>query len=300
MATTQTEAVPVANAVEDIDVQAAFVAEASSSFCPKGHALKYERAAAGTCDGCHAKVAEGKLVSNCGDCNWYLCTTCTPIVSCPSGHQLHTQAAMQGYCDGCSKKVKQGSLVSACQECNWYICPDCQPLMECPKGHALKLWVSQVSGHCDGCGAQTAQGEAVADCRECNYFLCASCHPQSSTRPSELPEEATSLPKCPQGHDVLPSLAGSNCSCDKCSQKIRPGSLASNCSHCNWSLCAECHPIRQCMKGHQLEARQATKGNCDGCGKKVLENQSVLDCRQCNWYLCGTCHMAPVRAIGGA
>lgn len=266
-----------------------------------GHTLKYARAPQGTCDGCLAKVSKGALVSDCRECNWYLCTSCTPIVTCPSGHKLHTQAAVQGRCDGCDKTVAQGTLVMGCTDCNWYLCNDCQALMECPLGHDLKPWVSQVNGRCDLCKKPTKQGDLVADCRECNWFLCASCHPQLTAKPmEEVGDVATPLPQCPQGHSAIPMMAGENCSCDTCSQRIREGQLASYCKECNWALCAECHPIRQCKQGHKLEARQAKKGSCDGCGRKVLENQSVLECRRCNWYLCGSCHLPPATARAGA
>lgn len=288
-----------------VDIQGAPAAEENaqavvvpqSRTCPAGHTLKYDRAPAGTCDGCLGKVKQGSLVSDCRECNWYLCTICTPIIKCPSGHALVAQAVIAGKCDGCSKSVAQGTLVMNCQECNWYLCKKCQALTQCPTGHELKPWASQTSGKCDLCSKPTKQGELVADCRDCNWFICAACHPQL-TAPEKLDVErgaAMPLPKCPQGHDVLPALAGANCACDKCSAKIRHGSLASNCSLCNWALCAECHPIRQCKQGHRLEARQAVAGKCDGCGKKVLENQSVMDCRRCNWYICGSCHMSPAR-----
>jgi len=285
---------------EAMSPAAADASTLSERSCPKEHALKYERAVAGTCDGCLGKVAEGKLVSNCSECNWYLCTTCTPILACPGGHQLHAQPAKPGSCDGCSKAVKQGKLVMGCSECNWYLCNSCQALMECPQGHALKPWASEVAGQCDRCAAPVKEGELVADCRECNWYICAKCHPQLNA-PEEVADVdrsvPTSLPKCAQGHDLLPCLAeSSNCSCDKCCRKIRKGGIASHCKVCNWSLCGECQPIRQCLNGHKLEARQAVKGSCDGCGKAVRENQSVMDCRRCNWYLCGSCHMAPAAA----
>jgi len=268
--------------------------------CPKGHTMKYARAVAGTCDGCLGKVSKGKLVTNCSECNWYLCTTCTPILACPSGHQLHVKPAKLGSCDGCAKAVKESTLVMSCSECNWYLCNDCQALMECPQGHALKPWESEVAGRCDRCATPTKQGELVADCRECNWFICAACHPQLHA-PAEVGDVdrsvAEPLPQCPQGHSLLPCQAeSSNCACDKCCRKIRKGGLASHCNVCNWSMCGECQPIRQCLNGHRLEARQATKGRCDGCQKTVLENQSVMECRRCNWYLCGSCHMAPASA----
>merc|ERR1719277_2299661 len=69
--------------------------------CPKGHRLTIARVPAGSCDGCTSRVPEGQLVSSCSDCNWYLCTTCSPITRCPEGHELHLGAAVQGRCDGC-------------------------------------------------------------------------------------------------------------------------------------------------------------------------------------------------------
>lgn len=272
--------------------------------CPAGHVLKYAHATDGTCDGCRSKVSEGQLVSDCRECNFYLCTTCTPIVACPSGHQLHVEPALPGKCDGCGKSVAGGSLVMNCRECNWYLCTSCQSPMQCPSGHMLKPWACQVSGKCDLCAKPTKEGEVVADCRECNWFLCVACHPQLTAKPTAEHSDAekvkkataTPLPKCPQGYDAVPAIAGPGCSCDKCGQKIREGSMASHSSHSNWSLCAECHPIRQCKQGHKLEAKQAVAGKCDGCGRCVHENQSVLECNQCNWYICGACHMPPARS----
>lgn len=304
MAAAMEQRAAIAPDTTPVDSADTLTAISESRSCPAGHALKYAQAPGGACDGCLAKVPEGSLVSDCRQCNWYLCTTCTPITTCPGGHQLGTQPAMAGKCDGCTKQVPQGALAMNCSECNWYLCTSCQALMQCPKGHALKPWASQVSGQCDLCTASVKKGDVVADCRECNWFLCEACHPQLTTKASEQlaavdHTTASPLPQCPQGHDAVPAMAGPGCSCDKCGHKIRQGGLASHCTQCNWALCAECHPIRQCKQGHKLEAMQApAAGVCDGCGKRVHENQSVLDCRQCNWYLCGACHLPP--AAGGA
>merc|ERR1719336_1443213 len=78
-----------------------------SKQCPKGHALSYAPASAGVCDRCLGWVPEGQLVSVCQDCNWYLCTRCTPITECPQGHSLCAAAAPEGKCDGCGRKVEQ-------------------------------------------------------------------------------------------------------------------------------------------------------------------------------------------------
>jgi len=298
-AATTIEATMEATSVADVPVAHAHTIAPRS--CPAGHALKYARATKGNCDGCGSKVSEGQLVSDCRECNYYLCTTCTPITACPRGHQLRVEPALPGKCDGCSKGVAGGSLVMSCRECNWYLCTGCQSLMQCPTGHALKPWASQVNGKCDLCAKPTKQGEVVADCRECNWFLCDACHPQLTVKAIAEPREAqkapvSPLPKCSKGHDAIPTRAGPGCSCDKCGYKIRQGSMSSYCAECNWALCAECHPIRQCKLGHKLEAGQAVAGTCDGCGKHLHENQHVLDCKQCNYYLCGTCHMPTARA----
>jgi len=296
MVVEQDTALAVTEAVVEKEVVAR-TDERAAMTCRKGHVLQYAPAPKGTCDGCRAPVPQGKLVSDCRECNYYLCTSCTPISTCPKGHEIRTGVAMAGKCDGCSAKVSSGALVMECKECNWYLCKRCQPPTQCPKGHGLKLWACQVTGKCDLCKVSTKQGQQVMDCRECNWFLCAACHPTPRPRvEEETPIEP--LPQCPQGHNAIPVAARPGRICDRCEKAIRPGAMLSECFSCNFHICASCHPIRQCKVGHTLEARTAVKGTCDGCGKKVETNQSVLDCRHCNYYLCGSCHMPPAR--GGA
>lgn len=267
---------------------------AKAKVCPQGHALILAPAVAGSCDCCGRTVSEGQPVSECRECNWYFCALCAPITECPKGHTLRMSAAMEGKCDGCNRPVSHGTVVSDCRTCNWYLCRGCQPLTTCFAGHELKLWVSQSAGNCSLCKEFTQKGDTLMGCQACEWNVCAVCRPQLSADTRHwmtTGQPAQPLPKCPQGHAAVPTATKPNTSCDQCGKKMRQNALASECGRCNWSLCVECHPIRQCKKGHILEARPAEAGKCDGCGRVVQDNQAVLDCRRCNWYICGACHM---------
>jgi len=260
--------------------------------CPKGHALKHAQATAGQCDGCAKPVAEGELVMDCRDCNWYLCTACRPITECPSGHALHSAAAIAGGCNGCKKSVKQGDMVMDCRQCNWYLCLKCQPMTQCPSGHELKRWVTQQAGKCDLCSKPTQQGDMVMDCRRCNWYLCTSCHPQSkgAANCTAAAADAGALPQCAAGHPMQPAVAQAG-NCDGCSKKVLAGEMVTDCRQCNYYLCKACQPITMCKKGHRLQSQAARAGACDGCHRPIQSNQNVMECESCNWYLCSMCHM---------
>lgn len=244
-------------------------------------------------------MAENRLVRDCRTCNFYLCGVCTPFTECPQKHRLFTAEAPGGRCSGCNERVSQGKLVMKCSACDWVLCKYCQPLTQCPAGHELKLWASRGNTECGKCAKAVKQGEMVMDCPACMWSLCSGCQPQLSVA-AQFWTSSTQRPQplltCPEGHDALPSQAAAKAGkpCSRCTKKISRG-LASECSQCDWRVCPDCHPIRQCKEGHPLQARPAPPGKCDGCGKRVQMYQAVMDCRQCNWYLCGSCHMPVAR-----
>jgi len=297
------EAVGGVESFENVEAPSAAPAEESGAVaatsklpqCSQGHALKFSKASAGRCDGCSRFVVANEPVMECRECNFYLCTTCHPIVECPSGHALHSAAAIAGACDACGKGVKQGAMVMDCRHCNWYLCVKCQPITQCPVGHTLQRWMTQRSGKCDLCDKRTQQGDMVMDCRRCDWYLCTDCHPQqSSAAKAAVPVPgARPLPQCPQGHSLQPAAAMHG-KCDKCEKKIHTGEMVMDCRQCNWYLCKACQPITQCKMGHMLDSIAAQEGACDGCGKQILPNQNVMNCQTCNWYLCTMCHVPRV------
>lgn len=237
---------------------------------------------------------------DCRECNWYLCGICSPITECPHAHTLKTIQTQGRICGGCEEWIPEGKLVMDCRQCDWALCKFCQPLTMCLEGHELKLWASRTAGRCSRCSRTVKTGDMVMDCHICEWNVCSECQPQLSAASSFWGTSASPpapLPQCPAGHDALPSLMNkSRKDCSQCGKELGKGVMVSECVECSWRLCTECHAIRQCKKGHTLEARPAPPGKCDGCGRRVEMYQAVMDCRQCNWYLCGSCHIPSARS----
>jgi hypothetical protein len=234
---------------------------------PQGHSLKVARAPAGKCDGCGRKVAEGEVVMDDREKNYYICSSCKPIASCPEGHGLHTSIAVPGRCDGCGRTVKQGEVVSDCRICDWYLCSTCQPSVKSEVPESLCI-ARQRAGKCAVCKEPTVQEDVSIVSNGHIWHLCAVCAVQGRTVIHGDPAVNA------QAHTQSASIA------EGCESEAGPESRRT------W----------QCPKGHKLEACPATEGRCDGCQRRVATNQCVLNCKECNWYLCGSCHLPVARA----
>jgi len=177
--------------------------------CPSGHELKTAKARAGQCDGCGGRVASGQIVSECTECNFYLCTTCRPCQQCPSAHRLHVAAAVAGTCDGCQRRVKLGEIVSDCRICDWYLCMSCQPLekqSESPVGISLS---SQRAGTCALCRRPTTQEDMTISSNGHVWHICETCA-AGKQGIGALASRAETTQDCAKGHklEARPAVAG--------------------------------------------------------------------------------------------
>ena len=176
------------------------VKEAAKKACPNGHELTAYTTPSGRCDGCRKDISSPTHVMDCRQCNWWLCSDCTPVVNlgapaCPScsTKMVWTSSSATGY-NGFGCDLRQSGRCNEsgdrwwCGRCRADICEHCHAK---PTGggdayegldmhrHPLGLG-SEESFECDMCNKQC--NERCHHCRDCRFRVCATCWADGAAR----------------------------------------------------------------------------------------------------------------------